>query len=82
MILCELLDTGGLRLSDDQTGETYEVAGDRDGQRLGRLIRRLATERYAGGHADGLTEGRTKERRELEAAERRGPVRRARLALN
>jgi len=74
MILVTILESGGLRLTDDQTQETYEVAADRDGQRLGRLIRRLATERYAVGVADGLTEA--------ELREQRGPIRRARLALN
>lgn len=74
MIIVDILASGGLRLTDDQTGEVYEVASDADGQRLGRLIRRLAREKYATGYADGLTEA--------ELREQRGPVRRARLALN
>ena len=81
MIIIESI-SGGIRLTDTTTGEQHDLAGDAERQRLGDMIRQLATQRYASGHSHGLDDGYKRARQDQERAERQGPQIRARLALN
>jgi hypothetical protein len=70
--------SSGLLLTDSTTGQTLTLP---DGD-LAAFVRRLAVERYASGHENGLDDGYRRAQQEREAAERRGTELRARLALN